>query len=235
MTASLFALNENTHRHLRIKRDRTFRHAASQHLVPIMVDEVLDAGIEFPIVFVKNAQTGSFTLCAILGLKAHSNEYCGRDKFDAVYVPRVLRLYPFALRDDGATGHAEVCLFEDPAVVNEQEGEALYSANGDASSFLQSHVTLLTNHHQQLQQTEAFSQMLLEQGLLHEQSIKINLNGEAISFDGVYVPDQRQLDKLESHKLAALRDNGSLAILYAMQNSLKQLNRLIMRCQANRV
>ena len=234
MTAQLFALNENTHRHLRIKRDRSFRHAASQHLVPIMVDEILDAAIEFPIVFVKNAQSGAFTLCAILGLKPQSNEYCGRDKFDAVYVPRVLRLYPFALRDSASGGQADVCLFEDDALLNQDHGEPLYSENGEASPFLESHITLLTNHHQQLQQTEAFSQMLLEQGLLHEQSIKINLNGDPISFDGVYVPDQRQLDRLEPHKLTALRDNGALAILYAMQNSLKQLNRLIMRYQANR-
>ena len=229
MANALHTLSENEHKDHKVSIDRQFNHAAEQHLIPIMADEILDATLEFPLVVVKNSETGAFTLCAIQGLKPETNLYCGKENYTAIYVPRALRLYPFALRENAQTQQLEICFIDDPARVGTEYGEALFDVEGNKTQFLEQHVKLLTSHTEMAGQTMQFINLLEHYELLHAQAININTGGEEISFDGIYIINQQKLNGLAPDVLAKLRDNGALALIYALQQSLKQINRLIVR------
>ncbi|MDM7859102.1 SapC family protein [Alteromonas sp. ASW11-36] len=229
MAHALHTLNENEHKDYKVSLDRQFNHAAEQHLIPIMTDEIFDAALEFPLVVVKNSETGAFTLCAIQGLKPETNLYCGREQYDAIYVPRALRLYPFALRENAQTQQLEICIIDDPARVGVESGEALFDAEGNKSQFLEQQIKLLKSHTEMAGQTMQLMNLLEHYELLHAQAINIKTGSEEISFDGIYVINQQKLNTLAPDVLVKLRDNGALALIYAIQQSLKQINRLIVR------
>lgn len=227
MQESIIRLNENIHRHTGVLESTDFKHAANQHIIPITVDELVDAATEFPIAFVKNTSTGKFTLATIMGLKPDNNLYFGQSDTKANYIPRVVRLFPFALTSKQGANEWEVCLQQNSELLVENAGKRLFAESGDRSEYLQQKINLLTHHAEQQQVTDIFIDMLLEKQLLHAQTVKVALgNDDSVSFDGVYSVNIEVLDKLPDRDFLEMRINGALQIIYAHLHSLKQLNRL---------
>lgn len=228
MQNSLIPLNENTHRNTGILDNPGFAQLANQHLIPIAVDELVDAATEFPVMFVKNTATGKFTLVAIMGLKPESNLYCGKSDISANYIPRVAQLYPFALRTHQNGQETDVCLQQNAELVVENAGSRLFTESGNQSEYLQRIVKLLTRHAEQQHVTDMFIDMLLEKELLHEQTVKINLgNDDTVNIGGVYSVNTAALESLSDRDFLEVRKNGALQVIHAQLHSLKQLNRLV--------
>jgi len=223
----LISLNNVTHRTLCIKPNKAYAHASKQHLVPIMVDEIIDAATEYPVVWVKHAMTGEFTLVAIMALKPQTNLYCGDNARLSNYFPRAIKLYPFVIYGSTQNEQMEVCVQDDEELVSEQQGNRLFEENGDQTAFLKQKVAMLSHHSQQQEVTNAFVKLLLEHDLVHAQKVDINLSDEDnFSFDGIYTIDVKKLHSLAPDIFVSLRSNGALQVIYAHLNSLKQLNRL---------
>lgn len=226
MSTSLIPLHDVNHRALKVKNNATFAQANKQHLIPIAVSEVVDAATEFPVVFVKNADTGEFTLVVLMGLAAQSNLYCGKD-YTANYAPLSLRLYPFALHLKEGTQQMEVCVRNDERLLSENTGNALFTEEGEQTEYLKQQTALLLQYDEQLQMTKAFTQLLLENDLLKAQSVKINIaDAQAIQFDGIYTVDEEKLRAMPDDFWLSLRQSGALQVIHAHLASLKQLNRL---------
>jgi len=241
---SLIPLNDKIHRDLRIKPSVLFEHANDQHIIPLMVDEVIDAATEFPVVFVKDTALGDFTLVAMMALEGGNNLYCGRlgglGSFSANYcgnyVPLVLRLYPFSLVHTNAqgetdniapSGRMEVCIHNDSNVISTTSGEALFTETGEQTLFLQQQTQLLLKHQEQQQLTQAFITLLLTNNLLQVQKVDVQISStKKYSLKGIYSIDQTALDKMSVDTWTGLRDSGALQVVYAQIASLKQLNRL---------
>ena len=57
------ALNSHQHQNLKIKADGKFSHASNSHVVPLSVFELTQAQADYPIVLIKDSQTGHFHRC----------------------------------------------------------------------------------------------------------------------------------------------------------------------------
>ncbi|MFC6441510.1 SapC family protein [Bowmanella sp. JS7-9] len=230
MTQSIAALNPARHGKLHVVTQRDFSHASEDQLVPVVVQECVDAATEFPLVFVKNAQTGEFTLVAMMGLQPQQNLYCGQGDIQANYVPQVLRLHPFSLRPSEQAEQLMLCIDEQSNCVSEEHGQALFDEQGNKTAFLQaqSDACMQFIEHQQI--TRQFAQLLLQHNLLTAQRLTIRLGDEQPrTIDGVYIIDQKRLSELDAETLATLNRNGALQVIHAQLLSLKQLNRLSKR------
>lgn len=244
MTQTILPLNDKVHRTLCVKANNTFAQAREQHLIPITVDEVVDAATELPIVLVKNSSVGGFSLVAMMSLQAGKNLYCGEQEYPGIYAPRALRIYPLSLQGNPQSGQMEVCIQSNSPLLTEQSAnsntestsQALFDNNGNQSPYLQQQIKSLMQHAEQQEVTEAFINLLLEHELLHAQKVSVSLGKDnSISFDGIYMVDNAKLDALSDQIYLTLRKSGALQVIYAMQHSLKQLNRLARLTQQQNV
>ena len=96
-----------------------------QHIVPLVAHELPTAAGQFPIVFVKDQESGQFRIVAMLGLKPGENLFMQEGKWDATYLPANFRAYPFSLAALDEEGkNIAVCIDADSELVNEEEGQA---------------------------------------------------------------------------------------------------------------
>jgi hypothetical protein len=85
--------------HSRIKiNDSNMAHVSSQQVIPIVFQEFLAAARNYPIVFVKNTDTGRFQSVCVLGIKPGQNKFVKNNKelsSDAYLVKQVAILKNF--------------------------------------------------------------------------------------------------------------------------------------------
>lgn len=232
MNKQISPLSPAQHRDIYIRSNDNFLQASEDQLIPLVVQEVVDAATEFPVLFVKNSSTGEFTLVAMLGLKAQQNLYCSDEsdqQYDANYAPLVLRNYPFYLQQSAEQQFA-VCIDELSPLVNHDEGQKLFNDNDEQTDFLKNKAESLIKFVEQQHITKGFIQLLLEHDLLHPQKLTIRLNdNDPLTIDGIYMVDQQRLENLDDEVYSTLRKNGALQIIHAHLMSMKQVNRLTRR------
>ena len=131
------ALNNNQHQKLKIKTNANYAHATKSHVVPLSVFELSQAQADYPIVFIKDGQTGQFHLVALVGLEPNENLFFHANGWQAEYIPMQLRAYPLALTSSSESVDKQVVAIDlDASEVNENEGEALFVNDGQQSEFL---------------------------------------------------------------------------------------------------
>lgn len=229
MNSALAPLSFDKHSQIKIKTDQPYLHAKDQQVMPVIVHEFSRAAAEMPIVFVKNADTGEFQPVALLGLKAGENVFYseGDKKWLANYVPALISHHPFALMPtENDASQLQVILKEDSYLLSEQEGEALFDQLGDETEYMKKRKNALGNYYENTQITKAFVNLLAEKSLLVKQQLTLTLNGENFTIDGLYLVDEKALNKLSNKNFLELRQQGYLAPIYNHLSSLHQLTRL---------
>ena len=96
----LVNLHRERHRHFRLDPSRVDHGFAAQtNSVPIAMEEVPDAALFYPCVFIE--REGTHAMTALLGLRAQHNLFVGPDRqwVADTYVPAHVRRYPFALAE----------------------------------------------------------------------------------------------------------------------------------------
>ena len=67
------AINNTSHSKIKIKDNPSFLQSKDKHFSPLVVQEFAAASQQFPIVFIKDLETGQFNTVALLGLKPGEN------------------------------------------------------------------------------------------------------------------------------------------------------------------
>lgn len=227
--------------------DRT-RHAG-KHLLPLDASvaagmnalfctfgEFVEAGKEYPILFVNSGTTASggtqLNPVVLLGLSPGENLFVEGSQWFGRYVPAALRCYPLGLtrvaRADGTGDELSVVVDESYAgLVDGPEGVPLLSATGEPTETLTNAMKLLELYDQEAQRTPLFCERLRELDLLKGMRAEGTLNdGEAFSVDGFQVVDEDKLRALPDAVAIELYRNGMLALIYAHLASLTCLQRL---------
>ena len=88
-------LNSQEHKNLKFKKLDNVGHSSELHLTPVNVQEFSILCHDYPIVFVKDSETGQFRAVALLGIKPKQNLYLTDGGWEAEYIPEYLRQYPF--------------------------------------------------------------------------------------------------------------------------------------------
>ena len=235
MAANIVPLDKEKHRGKRIRRAFAFPQVTEQQVIPLVVHEIPGAATEFPIIFIKDAQTGQFHLVALCGLTPNENLYASEDSWDGAYVPAILRNYPLSLVPGNESSEKLfVCVDEDSTLLNDVEGELLFKENGDETGFLKSRTAAIMAFSNNMQVTGAFVKMLLEKELLMSKTLQLDLVGESgLNLSGIYAIDEEKLKGLNDESFLDLRQRGFLPVIYAHLASLNQVYRLSQKKHAN--
>ena len=229
------ALDTVLHRDLRLKNELN----AIPKLAPftsfmVSVSEFADAALNFPILFVRAAPDalGHDTVApvAVFGLKPGENLFAIDGKWDAGYVPAMLRAYPFTMaRIEGSDRWAIV--FDNTwEGMSRTEGIPLFNEKGEASELLNGVHKFVQDLETDLERTRQACAALLEMKLLKPMRFDATLaNGEALSVDGFMTVDEEAVSKLPDAQIAQMYRNGMLGLLNVHSVSLNNMRRLLDR------
>lgn len=223
-------LHKEKHAKTKISSVRPFSHIAQEHMLPVVVHEFVVAGAEFPVVFVKDQQTERFQPVVLLGLASQQNLMLVDDKWQAMYVPRVVRNYPLVLVQEAPeSDRLMVAIDEASERVNEAEGFPLFNDDGSESEFLTVRKQQMGEYVDYAQMTQVFMEKLKSLGLIKEQVLTVTINEEKRNINGIHMVDDQKLNELSDETFLELRKLGYLTAIYAHLMSLQHTQKLVQK------
>lgn len=233
--AQIKALDKAIHKNLKVGSDVAFSHVSSSHVLPLVLHEIVQASQSFPILFVKDQDTGRFKVVALAGLRPGENLFSGKDGWDGEYVPLQVRTYPFVLiKNPKNDDEAVLCIDEDAEVVGREDGDALFGDDGEQSDFLKARSQAVVDVAQRIHITDQFIEYLVSKDLLTQKKLTVNVSEEEQPYDltGFYVLDEEKLNQLADEEFLDLRKRGVLPAVYAALMSSMQVQNLVRKKQA---
>jgi SapC len=222
------ALNSETHRNLKIKpSDEGLKFSGKTNSVLLAGIEFPEACKHFPIVFAKLAGQQVLPM-ALLGFRDLENLFVDASgKWKCEYVPAYIRRYPFILAKSDAGQQLTVCIDESYSGFGADEGQSLFSGDGESTDYLKTVLAFLQDYQTQLERTEVFLDTLREFDLLTDVAANINLpGGESFAIAGMMMVDERKLQTLPEAQILRLFRSGELAWVYSHLLSISNFNRL---------
>jgi hypothetical protein len=211
--------------HSRLKiNDSNMAHVSDQQVIPILFQEFLTASRSYPIVFVKNVDTGRFQSVCVLGIKSGENKFVKNDKWVSGYVPQIVKNAPFYLiADESEPNRLHMGVDETSARIDLDEGELLFDAEGKETEYIIARKNDLVSYLESEAITKNIIDLIGEMDLLIHQHLSVQLNGEGVDIKGVYIIDEDKLNQLGDSHVLTLHKNGLLAPIYAHLMSLHKL------------
>lgn len=227
MFKNIVPINKDRHAKTKVKQSNDFSFAKDFHLAYVTVHEFVRASGQYPIVFLEDQQSGGFKTIALLGMEVGHNAFVSADgKWDANYIPAIIRRYPFALAPTAEGERYVVCIDEGSDYVNEEDGSALFNAEGAPEPVVENVKRYLAELHQMDQFTAEFTQFLQSHNLLTPLSMRVNLNEQPRNITGCYVVNEDRLNNLADAIFLDIRKKKYLPAIYAHLMSLAQFEAL---------
>jgi len=228
-TINMIPLDSVKHKNLRINVDRNYSHVSNQNMTPLLASEFLPASTNFPIVFVKEQETGKFKSVGLLGLKEEENLVFSNNKIHSNYIPVNIRRYPFAAGGKNADeSEMMLCIDENSVLLNENEGVQIFNEDGEPSESTKQVTSLLTDILAKDAATDIFVAFLVEHDLLQLAEVTLTLGEEGNrKLNGLYKVDEDALNELSDDLVLTLYKRKYFAAIYAHLASLSQFNRLL--------
>jgi hypothetical protein len=223
-------LDKERHRQLRIKTGYSAALGDAVMYAMTYPMEFRDIQSCYPILFTKDPNTGGFFAAAVFGFEADQNLFLQDNGWDASYVPAIVQRQPFliATGGDGGNENPVVSLDLNHPRVSQDEGEALFDADGKPSSFLNQKIALLEKLHLGLQHGTGFIDTLLKHQLLEQITLDIAFNdGSKKSVQGFYTIAEERLYQLKGDVLESLNQAGYLQPVFMAVASMSRIRDII--------
>ncbi|SFC64885.1 SapC family protein [Pseudoalteromonas denitrificans] len=227
MADNIQPLRSKEHAKTKIKNGLNVEFTKLQHLVPVVAHEFSRVANEYPLVFIKNGESGEFQPVVVFGLEPGENLFMKDDKWQGAYIPHALTRYPFVLSTNpNDETKLLVGINESSDLVNEDEGHALFDEKGEETDYLKRRKESLINFIEFSQVTAGFSKYLAEKELLIAQTLTLEIKGEKRDINGIHLIDEKKLNELSDEDFLDIRKRGFLGPIYSFLTSLHQINRL---------
>lgn len=228
MFKKLVPINKEQHGGLKVKAIDTFAFANNFHIASVMVHEFVRAASVYPIVFLEDKQADDFRPVVLMGLDAGENLFIDDDgKWQASYVPAIIRRYPFALaKISEEEGRYTVCIDEDSDFVSKTDGDALFDDNGEGTQVIENVKRYLGELQQMEMFTEQFCKFLSENNLFTPLNMRVRAADQIKNVTGCYVINEERLNNLSDDKFLDIKSRRYLAPIYSHLTSLAQIERL---------
>lgn len=228
MFEKLVPVNKVRHAHKRIKQIQGYGFAADFHIASVMVHEFARAAATYPVVFLEDKAQDGFRPVALLGLDAGENLFVDADgKWQASYVPAIIRRYPFALAGAGEEGKFTVCIDEGSPLVSDTEGVPLFDEQGEPTEAIENVKRYLGELQQMDAFTRGFCAWLSEHNLFIPLNMRVRQAEQVKNITGCYVINEERLNNLSDERFLQLREKRYLPAAYAHLMSLAQIERLM--------
>ena len=224
------SLSPTSHKGVKIKEKGSADHIAKSHFAKIYTPEFAKAGTDYPIIFIKNPESGIFFAAGMWGLEPGENLFIEGENWVGGYYPASVRCYPFVVQQDPEDKERLfIGIYEYASVVNKEEGNLIFNEDGTETEWMNGIKEFLVRIYRQEEMTHQFVARLEELELLIPQSLSIknadNDSGQDIS--GFYVVDKEKLTNLADDILLEMRKSGELEVIYNHIMSLESLDKLI--------
>lgn len=204
--------------------------------IQIFPNELIRAQCEYPILFLKDENSGNYQILAILGLHHNENLFLSETQgWRASYIPNIVKKGPFSIgfqnqgnANDEAPNPVVLIDTEDQRV-GESEGEALFLEFGGNSAYLSTIQQTLAELDEGTRLMSVMFDTLEKLDLIEPCSVDISVDEETvIKFEGYHTVNAEKLSELKGEALNDLNQSGLLAIAYAVIASLQNIQRLVM-------
>ena len=174
MFKKIVPITKEAHENKKIKKIDTLKFTENIHIASVMIHEFARASAIYPIVFLEDRDTQDFKPVALLGLEAKENLFITEEgKWDASYLPAIIRRYPFALARTDEENRFTVCIDEESEAVNEEEGTSLFNEEGEPTEFMEQIKQFLGELHNMEQITTRFCTFLKEKYMFTPLSMNV--------------------------------------------------------------
>ena len=225
-------LSSELHADYKIRPAETAPFLATQHAIPVTIDEFALVQRYMPIVF--SAGEDSIPI-ALMGLNEGVNVYVdaeGKLIDSTFYVPAYIRLYPYLLarlRPDAQ----ELSLCFDPTsdtIGQFDEGQPLFE-NGQPSEVTKNILAFNEQFEQAGARTAQFMNELREAELLMDGEVSIQQEGfeQPFVYRGFQMINEEKLQDLRGDQLRKMTKSGMLPLLYAHLFSLSLMREVFAR------
>lgn len=226
------ALDSASHRNLKLQVPVTDWTVANKlNAMFVAAAEFGDVCREFAIVFVKAGKeadgTDAIAPIAVFGLTQNQNLYLDGERWRAVYMPAVLRAYPFCIGRMDETRFA-ICVDLAFKGATETQGQPLFEADGQPAELLKNMTTHLEALEGEIQRTRLVGKRLLELDVLREMRFDATLpDGRQHTVDGFLAVDEKKMTELPPETVVELHRNGMLGLVHLHWVSLGNMRRLV--------
>lgn len=228
MFQKVVPVNKEVHAKTRIKEISSFEFASKFHIAYVTMQEFARAAAIFPIVFLEDKEKDEFRPVVLLGLNAGQNLFVdGAGKWQASYVPAIIRRYPFALTPKGEDGQYIVCIDEGSSLVSTTEGAALFDEKGEPTQVIENVKRYLSELQQMDALTHAFCAFLKEHNMFTPLNLRVRDNSRVKNISGCYVINEERLNNLSDERFLEIKNKRYLPAIYAHLISLAQTERLV--------
>ncbi|MFT5082830.1 MAG: hypothetical protein ACI9Y1_000865 [Lentisphaeria bacterium] len=216
-------LDKQKHKNLKLKKFDHLEHAQGVNTVPVAGFEYFPCSRNHPVVFVKNSK-GEFISVALLSFTANSHNL-GR-QWEGVYVPSFVRRYPFVLENS-----QRMVMFDaDAPHLQEDEGDALFDENGEATSTLNDVLAFIESVEQGYKLTETYIQALNAKKLLQPFKGSIKFTDSTLKLDHLYVVDEKTFyGSLSDEEIVDWFKKGWIAWTHAHIHSISAISEVVRR------
>jgi len=222
------ALSNKLHAGLKLKQDPCLIQSKNKHFSPLVVGEFVPASQDFPIVFIKEQETGQFKSIALLGIEPGSNLFYSDKGWQGNYRPQAYSLSPFMVSQQTDEKDAILCIDSQSPLINKEQGEAFFDENNAACDWVSKRGEQVVSYVEQTQLTQHFINVLLDFELLAPQTLTLKATGKKeTSLNGLYAIDEKKLNALSSDKFDSLRQSGALVAIYASLISMQRIEALV--------
>ncbi|OWK31345.1 SapC family protein [Sphingomonas dokdonensis] len=225
-------LSSELHADYKIRPAQSAPFLATQHAIPVTIDEFALVQRHLPIVF--SAGDDSVPI-ALMGLNEGVNVFVDEDGKlvdDTFYVPAYIRRYPYLLarlRPDAE----ELSLCFDPTsdtIGQFDEGQPLFE-NGQPSEVTKNILAFNEQFEQAGARTQQFMNELRETELLMDGEVSIQHDGyeQPFIYRGFQMINEEKLQNLRGDQLRKMVQSGMLPLLYAHLFSLSLMREVFAR------
>jgi len=217
-------LSSTKHANLKIIPLNDYSFAKNISRVPLSHAELVQASRHFPIVF----PTGENLLPqALLSLNQSKNSFVDENgNWTVPYVPAHIRRYPFILAQSDDQGNYAVCIDTDAPHLSYEQGNPLYTDNGEHTDLMNNAVEFLKTYHQEMQTTERLFSALQERDLMQDKQFTIGSGDNQFTVRGFKTVDTEKLGELDDVTLGDWVKRGIMGLIYAHLHSLDNTRRL---------
>jgi len=232
MFEKVVPVNRERHARSKIREITGFGFASNFHIAYLTMHEFARAAAVYPIVFVEDKEKDAFRPVTLLGLDAGENLFVGEaGKWEASYIPAIIRRYPFALANTGTEGQFTICIDEGSDLVSiegkDSEGSALFDEKGEPTQVIENVKRYLSELQQMDQITLEFAKTMAELNMFTPLQMRVRDGDREKNIAGCWVVNEERLNNLSNDKFLELRSKRYLPAIYAQLMSLAQIERLM--------
>lgn len=222
-------LDNVQHAALRLRRGHGARFGEAVNQVAVFASEFAQVQREYPILFAR-APEGALQAVAILGFDRDENLFLDGERWDAGYVPALLRRRPFTIGAEN--GEPVVCIdLADPRVAGESEdGDPVFKAHGGNAPALEAALDALRALQAGSAIAAAMTALFDDLGLVEPVRLQVQFDEHTgVDFDGYLAVVPEKIAALEGAALERLNKAGLLDAAVFAAASLGTMQRLIAR------